>query len=268
MTAFLIFFLWCMIVFFPVVRRFLPQRDEAWMLDLSRKKGAIVLYIRDTLEEHNSYFKRLSTEGKKKFVKRIMFLMVRKVVVGYQDLKVSREMAILALSAQVQITFGLKKFSMPRFKKIILYPQEFYSRYFERNLKGLTSGRGFVTLSWKDTLEGYANDRDNLNLALHEFAHALYIDLIDDSSKDNAIRVLFNQEGDRLLNYFEHLKNSNSTYLRKYAYTNEHEFFAVCIEHFFESPLEFQKKLGELYRYFCKLLNQDPLNIHRDYAYA
>jgi Mlc titration factor MtfA (ptsG expression regulator) len=52
-------------------------------------------------------------------------------------------------------------------------------------------------------------------------------------------------------------RNDQHPFLRKYASTNIHEFWAVCIEHFFEAPLEFRKQLPELYRAMSKILNQD-----------
>jgi Mlc titration factor MtfA (ptsG expression regulator) len=196
-----------------------------------------------------------------------MFLIVRKVVVGYGNLELKPEMAIVALSAQVQLTFGLRRFSLPRFKKIILYPEEFYSRFFGTKLKGLTTGAGFVTLSWKHTLEGFQDSTDNLNLALHEFAHALHIDLLLRESDDVKISKAFDKYGEQIRAHFKRLKPSGQEYLRDYGFSNKQEFFAVCVEHFFESPQEFQSNLSMLYTYFCKMLNQDPLNVYRDYSY-
>ena len=46
--------------------------------------------------------------------------------------------------------------------------------------------------------------------------------------------------------------------LNKYAATNFEEFWAVCIETFFEKPVPFREQLPELYHSLCHLLNQDP----------
>jgi Mlc titration factor MtfA (ptsG expression regulator) len=56
------------------------------------------------------------------------------------------------------------------------------------------------------------------------------------------------------------------TYLRDYAFTNTHEFFAVCVEHFFETPLHFYQKYPDLFKDLCNVLNQNPLNTKNDYA--
>ena len=47
--------------------------------------------------------------------------------------------------------------------------------------------------------------------------------------------------------------------LGSYAATNYQEFWAVCVENFFERPSSFKIQLPELYDAICKLLNQDML---------
>jgi len=38
---------------------------------------------------------------------------------------------------------------------------------------------------------------------------------------------------------------------------NEHEFFGVAVENFFERPQEFKNAIPDLYAILSKLLNQD-----------
>jgi Mlc titration factor MtfA (ptsG expression regulator) len=47
--------------------------------------------------------------------------------------------------------------------------------------------------------------------------------------------------------------------LGDYAATNYHEFWAVAVEIFFESPDQFRDELPELYEAMATVLNQDPL---------
>ena len=53
--------------------------------------------------------------------------------------------------------------------------------------------------------------------------------------------------------------------MRAYGGRNMHEFFAVCVEHFFEAPVEFKNRLPDIYNHLCFLLNQDPSNFSGDY---
>ena len=61
------------------------------------------------------------------------------------------------------------------------------------------------------------------------------------------------------------MKRGEESFLRKYAGVNEHEFFAVCIEHFFEVPEQFQSNLPKGYYNLSLLLNLDPLNVSGNY---
>jgi Mlc titration factor MtfA (ptsG expression regulator) len=55
------------------------------------------------------------------------------------------------------------------------------------------------------------------------------------------------------------MQAGEASLLDKYAATNYQEFWAVCIETFFERPEEFKKQMPNLYFALCHLLNQDPL---------
>ncbi|WP_431211698.1 zinc-dependent peptidase [Puia sp. P3] len=48
--------------------------------------------------------------------------------------------------------------------------------------------------------------------------------------------------------------------LGDYAATNYHEFWAVAVEVFFESPVAFRHEMPDLYEAMACVLNQDPLN--------
>lgn len=260
-----------LIQLFTYLRNVLPQKDEDWLFKVTRKHGPLIKLIHEELEEHNPYYQALSVYGKRKFIRRVLFLILRKTIVGYHGQTVDFPMAIMVLGAQVQLTYGMKRFSMPRFKKILLYPQEFYSNYFGQDVKGLTSGLGFINLSWKHSKEGYEDPTDNLNLLLHEFSHALLIELESQHDVDWNIIRNFEKHGEKAVAVFEHIRdnqNASHHYLRDYGFSNKHEFFAVCVEHFFETPDKFKKELTELYGIYCRLLNQDPLNTKNDYILA
>jgi Mlc titration factor MtfA (ptsG expression regulator) len=55
------------------------------------------------------------------------------------------------------------------------------------------------------------------------------------------------------------MQAGETTLLDPYAATNYQEFWAVCVETFFERSTAFRRHLPELYFSLCSLLNQDPL---------
>ena len=201
------------------------------------------------------YYKLLEEPEQQKFRDRFQVLLKNKWFIAKDGLELHDVMILFICASMVQITFGLKTFEFPRFNKIALFPDIFYSRMIERDVKGLTVYHsGLVILSWPDAYDGHTNPNDKINLILHELAHALYLDYFGNR------RMLygFDEWQERANIEFESMaRNNQHPFLRKYASTNIHEFWAVCIEHFFEAPTEFRKQLPELYRAMSKILNQD-----------
>lgn len=214
----------------------------------------------------NPYYIKLSKEGKRKFLSRLVYVFPRKNFQGREGESVSIEKKIIVLSALVQLTFGLKKYELPRFRFIALYPSDFYSKILDTQVRGLTFTKGHILLSWLDTLKGFHNPSDNLNLAIHEWSHALQIDHSFDQSR--RMYATLNEKSEDLITYFNRVQQSSNLfpYLRSYAFTNEQEFFAVCVEHFFETPETFKKQMPEVFEILSSLLNQNPLNSGSNYA--
>lgn len=220
------------------------------------------------LNEKLSYYERLSNTGKEKFRKRLQYVLANKTFYGKEGLKLTDEMQIITAAAFVQITFGFKSYGLDRFDKIAIYPSIFYNKLLDRNLRGSTSPIGVIRFSWKHIEAGYADQNDNINLALHELAHALkvVVDEFDDSD-DHLLREMedFLESGTEVRNA---ILNGKLELIRKYASVNEHEFFACCSEYFFESPDDFKARLPVLYRKMTEVYQQDLTRPDLDYAFT
>lgn len=188
-----------------------------------------------------------------------------KYFVGREGLLITDEIRVLISASAVQLTFGLKEYTISHLHTINVFPKVFYSKLFETSFKGLTTQGGVLSLSWDDFKDGYATDNDKLNLGLHELAHALNIDLDEEGNYDDHFSYYFEAWKTAAVEDFRRLKEGSITFLRKYASRNLHEFFAVCIEHFFEAPSEFRRELPVLYGHTALMLNQDPENTAEDY---
>ena len=214
------------------------------------------------------YFQNLSPAGRSKFIKRIVHFINSKKFIGHHGLEVTGEMRVLVAASAVQLTFGLKKFILSHYHTIRLYPEAFYSKMLDAHLKGGTSEGGTISLSWADFKDGYADPEDKYNLGLHEMAHALKLDLIKGYDFDDRFAAYFDQWNDVALIAFKKMATGSASFLREYGATNMHEFFAVCVEHFFEVPEQLKKELPHIYYHLAFLLNQDPLNIVNDYSFS
>lgn len=201
------------------------------------------------------FYKLLSNIEQLMFRKRLKLLLKSKWFAGRKELVVSDSMILILGASMVQISFGLNRFYFPKFNRVIVFPDVFYSRLFEQNLKGLTVYHsGVVFISWPHFEQGFANPNDKVNLGLHEFAHALYLDYYGNRLMKNG----FSRWTDIATEVFNEMQHqSDSHFLRKYAASNIHEFWAVCVEHFFEAPVEFQAELPQLYLATAKVLKQD-----------
>lgn len=220
------------------------------------------------LERNFSYYQLLSPEGKLKFLARMRVVMASKRIVGQDGLKITREMQILTCAAFVQVTFGLKNFRLPRFKTIGIYPDVYEDRRLKRKFIGSTQPVGLIRFSWKHLKQGYRIPDDSINLALHELAHALKITIEKkDVQLDESIaRELFSfVEASSPLR--SAILSGKVDSLRKYAAVNADELFACCVEYFFENPADFKENLPTVYDKMCRILNQDMLNIERDFFY-
>ncbi|MBI2968770.1 MAG: zinc-dependent peptidase [Bacteroidetes bacterium] len=212
------------------------------------------------------YYHHLSGQGKDKFTRRVSNFIFNKEFIGANGMIVTDEMKIKIAASAVQLTFGLEKFLIAYFSTIIVYPDSFYSRMAGGEVKGATTLSGKILISWKDFMEGYNDPADRYNLGLHEMAHALKIEFLHGSDSDEKFSFFLEKWINTGIKEFEKIRGGNSSFIRSYGGKNIHEFFAVCIEHFFEWSSEFNKRLPELYQHLCLLLNQNPLNTTEDYS--
>lgn len=210
------------------------------------------------------YYNRLNQEQKKDFERRLKYFLSSKKFIARNMPEVTDEMKVLIGACAVQITFGYKPLKFAHFNKIILYPTKYYSHFSKRNHKGEVNPNGMIVLSWEHFLNGYNIPDDGFNLGLHEMAHALRLEdaiqdeeyaFLDSSSLSIWHRISIKE--------MRNIRKGKGKFLRGYAARNAEEFFAVCIEQFFEQPHEFKKELPELYKALAELLRQDPTTFYK-----
>ena len=206
--------------------------------------------------ERFSFYKKLTPSRQRKFLYRVFILRKSNKIKVHEDIKhVHQDIELMINAAFAQITFGYTDFTISTFSKLIIYPDSFYSKLAGAHVNGLTVGKGFIYLSWNHFLKGYQNNDDKINLALHELAHAIYIDRFHFRTdldwfnwEENAERV------------FHQIRNNDEIlFFRAYAKTSMSEFWAVCVECFFEDPANFKSEFPDLYKATAQVLNQDLL---------
>lgn len=205
------------------------------------------------------YYRNLPPAEQERFVRRTVVFMTTKQF-EYVEIIPEERMPLLISATAVQLTFGLEHYLMEHFEKIYVMHHDYHFGFNSVPFQGHVSHDG-IYLSWTNFLKGYDNYQDGDNVGLHEMAHALaYVnfnvsDGRDDGFHDRFIR--FSRTGRAV---FEDMQSDHTGgFLGRYAATRYEEFWAVCVENFFERPTSFKIQLPELYAAMCVLLNQDIL---------
>ena len=212
------------------------------------------------LTDNFAVYSKLNPSLKAKCDKRIIWFRSRKKFIFYGKVDKKKELTLLLTASVVLITLGLKSYKMRRsLLRIVIYPSKYYSRINRRHHLGEYNPRFKTVIFSADTIwEGFRIADDNVNLALHEFAHALSFEMIKQSSWEarkfrvglKKIKELFLREG-----YAQKLVDSN--YFRDYGMTNLQEFFSVAVENYAETPHLFLADFPELYGIIQKMLGFD-----------
>jgi Mlc titration factor MtfA (ptsG expression regulator) len=214
------------------------------------------------INKYLSFYRRLTPKEKKTFEKRVQKFINQKQFIARGMDRITDEMKALIAGAAIQLTFGYPSIYFAHFRRILVYPDNYYSEISRRYHKGEVNMGGMIVLSWKNFVEGFIDETDGRNLGLHEMAHALRL--------ENAIR---NEEygfldDDVLMTWtdlcyreIEKMNQGKSDFFRAYASANSQEFFAVAVENFFERPREFHEWHPKLYDTLAKMLNQNPISL-------
>ncbi|MEO8068962.1 MAG: zinc-dependent peptidase [Flavobacteriales bacterium] len=208
---------------------------------------------------HSPYYRGLGPKAQREFRHRVKEFVYEKDWVG-KDIKLTREMQVRISAVAVQVSFGLERMLFLHFANIIVYPDVYRDRRSGALFKGATYvQRGTMALSWKHFTEGDADLTDAIHLGLHEMAHALWLENVIPNEEDDFLDPMALADWKRLaLVEIEMIRAGESRLFRRYAGTNEAEYFACAVEYFFERTADFKEKMPAEYDALSRLLKQDP----------
>lgn len=214
---------------------------------------------KSVLRQKIKFYNNLSFQHKSYFEHRVHKTMNRIEFIGKQ-LDVNNEMKVVISATLVKLTFGFRDYQIESVERVLIYPEEFYSETNKAYHKGeFNLGYRALVLSWKDVLHGYHIEDDNLNLAVHEFIHAIHFYYMGVRKRSTSAAIFLDSfyELTKDLDDNTILKEKlvSSKYLRDYAFTNQFEFLAVIIETFIETPQEFKSQFPEIYNQIKGMLN-------------
>ncbi len=208
------------------------------------------------LENHFQYYQTLSQKNKKIFLYKLDYLH-RKIDFEIDEtINWKKDNEVIILAYFVKLILFYPRFNYFSLKEIVVLPTSFYLSYYGRQpLKGLTKKQGEIYFSWESVLDGIRIHDDGVNLLIHEAAHAFMISA--DHHRNNYrklinnVNTFFSKTDHHLMQY----RASKPNMLRKYALVNEDEFFACCVELFFEKHAVLKSEHPELFEDVRKILN-------------
>jgi len=180
-----------------------------------------------------------------------------------EGMKLTRAMSAIICSAASQIVLFLPSESLTFFEKILVYPDYYNSSITHKRHKGeVNPALNLIVFSWRGIEEGLDRPDDGLNLLLHEFAHALWLEHKLKHYEYTVLDAELVYQFERLADVeMDNLRSNEQHFFRRYAFANVEEFFAVAVENFFERPDKFYRELPKLYTVLAKILNQNPLQL-------
>jgi len=212
-----------------------------------------------SLRKYCRFYRELGESEKPDFEKRIQYFIKMKTFVPRGMKQVTGEMKILISATAIQLTYGFPYVYLSHFKRILVYPDNYYSTinklYHQGEVNPLNK---LIVLSWRNFMRGVVEDDSGINLGLHEMAHALRLENMVRNNEFNFLDVQVLQHWERLANAeILKIREGHSSIFREYGSASEQEFFAVAIENYFERPGLFRDYHMSMYNTLGQLLQQN-----------
>ncbi len=210
------------------------------------------------------FYNSLSEEEQIRFEYKVQEFLLNCRITGIKTTVDKTDKVLVASSAVIPIfAFGDWKYS--NIDEVLLYPSMFNDKFEtngpDRSILGMV-GTGYMegkmVLSQEALKQGFRNESDKINTAIHEFVH-----LLDktDGSIDGIPSLLLEKQYsipwiDLINKKIDEIYEGKSD-INPYGGTNRAEFFSVASEYFFERPKLLARNHPELYKLLEKVFRQD-----------
>jgi Mlc titration factor MtfA (ptsG expression regulator) len=243
--------------------------NQIMRFTLWKSRGKVSKYdrsaIASVLTRKIPYYKALSPRGKEKFINRVLNHYTHKEFVGKEGQAINREVKTLISAGATQLTYGLEYSFLKHFNTYMVFPRGFQISKQHPPMYGATFPAGSIWFSWSQIESGYHDYADGVNLAIHEFAHALYLQHRKGISWDANWLVDYENWMDRTLMTLRDSSSEEREFFRRNIVKIPTELFPVMVEEFFERPQMFFDNFPSIYTGLVRLLNQDPRRVKQDF---
>lgn len=258
-TVFAIFIVGALVLGFIRQAQTAAKEEEA-AKERFQQNITLIKEKEEVLLDNYKFYKLLTNPERRKFIIRLhQFIDARRF--SGRQIDIEPHMKMMVGAAAIKFSYGLQNFQLSSFKQIVIFPQEYYSKFTKQYHKGEANGLGMLAFSWKHFQEGLDSPDDNLNLGVHEFAHAYFLQQTKMEGEYPFNDRLFGKLRKQINRADILAAMKKKDIFRDYAFRNEMEFFAIMSEHFFETPSDFKNDSPILYDRFAGVLRQDPIRL-------
>jgi len=235
----------------------------------SKKKEAVtennILINAAILENNIAFFRGLNANEKQQFENELRDFLSYVRITGVNTTIDDLDRIFVAASAVIPV-FAFPGWKYYNLREVLLYSDtinmEFQTEGDGRNILGMV-GTGYLEgkmlLSKFALQQGFKNESDKNNTAIHEFVHL--IDKADGDTDGIPSQLLAKQYSipwlDMTYQQMQEILKGKSD-INPYGATNKAEFFAVVSEYFFERPDLLEQKHPELFKLLQEIFKQDP----------
>ncbi len=202
-----------------------------------------------------AFYNQLTEEKKHLFEFKVLEFLENTHITGIKTDITEEDRLLVAASAIIPI-LAFPKWRYTHLKEVLVYPNSFNHDFElegkDRTILGMV-GDGHLErkmiLSKTSLHQGFANEKDKRNTAIHEFMHIIdkkdgIIDGIPSVLMERQYIIPWLELMEEKISAIEKGKSDISTY----AATSRIEFFAVLGEYFFERPELLERKHPELFK--------------------
>lgn len=215
------------------------------------------------LRAYVAFFLALDEAGKTRFRQLVQIFLDEVRITGIRTEVDETVRVLVAASAAIPI-FGFHDWEYRRLHEVLIYPDAFDDAYRTRGgsdehilgMVGLHHLSGVMILSKPALLAGFSSQPGTQNVGVHEFAHLVEKEAGEYGLPPEVPWMAVRQWVRYVARELAH-PSSRRAHVGNYAYTNEHEFFAVLAEYFFTSPDLLKRRDPALYALLRDLFHQD-----------
>ena len=219
------------------------------------------------LNDYVKFYQQLDDDEKKKFEDRVQHFLTAVRITGVNAEVEDMDRVFIGAAAVIPV-FAFPDWQYVNLHEVLVYPgtfnQDFDQAGWDRYISGMVGSGAMqhvMIISKWQLRQGFINNADAHNTAIHEFAH-----LIDkmDGTMDGVPEIILER---RYISRWVSLMNATTQQMKNYGSdidmygaTNHAEFFAVISEYFFERPDLLKANHPELFEMMERIFLRKGIN--------